>query len=163
MQNRFLTALRAVGTAPFILFPLQQPSVSAAGEILLDRLEVTAPVVSAVPQERATTAVTEIGADDIQRQQIHRLDDALHLVPGVSLSGRQAPGGTQTLSIRGLAPRNTRVFIDGIEMSDTSQAQSHYPMGELDTADIDRIEVLRGPQPGRFGVFRRATLTPAKG
>ena len=151
MQKRLLTALQAVGTAPLILIPALQPTVSAAGEILLDRLEVTAPVVSAVPQEWATTAVTEVGADEIRRQQIRRLDDALRLVPGVSLSGRQAPGGAQTLSIRGLGPRNTRVFIDGIEMSDTSQAQSHYPMGEFDTADIERIEVLRGPQPGRFG------------
>lgn len=148
MQKSFLAV-------PFVLFPVLQPAVPEAADVLLDPLQVSAPADAPagalVPQERAATAVTEIGADDIRRQQIRRLDDALSLVPGVSLSGRQAPGGAQTLSIRGLGPRNTRIFIDGIEMSDTSQAQSHYPVGEFDTADIERIEVLRGPQPGRFG------------
>ncbi|WP_159107394.1 TonB-dependent receptor, partial [Azospirillum sp. B506] len=110
-----------------------------------------APKDAAVPQEQATTATSVIGGEEIERQQIHRLDDALGLVPGLSLSGRQAPGGAQTVRLRGLGPRNTRVFIDGVEMSDTSQSQSQYAAGEMDMTDVERIEVLRGPQPGRFG------------
>lgn len=149
MQKGINTALRAVAAAPFVLFPTLGPA--AAGDVLLDSLEVSTAAETAVPQERATTTVTEVGAEEIRRQQIHRLDNALTLVPGLSLSGRQAPGGAESLSIRGLGPRNTRLFIDGVEMSDTSQSQSQYLMGEFDTADIERIEVLRGPQPGRFG------------
>ncbi|WP_245986054.1 TonB-dependent receptor plug domain-containing protein [Azospirillum thermophilum] len=124
---------------------------ASADELRLVPLEVTAPAEVTVPQEQATTSSSVIGAEEIERQQIRRLDDALRLVPGVSLSGRQAPGGAQTVRLRGLGPRNTRFFIDGVEMSDTSQSQSQYPAGEMDTADIERIEVLRGPQPGRFG------------
>ncbi len=127
------------------------PTVASAEELKLAPLQVTAPKEVAVPQEQATTASSVIGAEEIARQQIRRLDDALGLVPGVTLSGRQAPGGAQTLRLRGLGPRNTRIFIDGVEMSDTSQSQSHYAAGEMDMADIERIEVLRGPQPGRFG------------
>ncbi len=124
---------------------------AAADDVKLAPLTVSAPAEQGVPQERATTAISEIGAEEIERQQIRRLDDALRLVPGVSLSGRQAPGGAETVKIRGLGPRNTRIFIDGVEMSDTSQSQSQYSAGELDTGDVERIEVLRGPQPGRFG------------
>lgn len=122
-----------------------------ADDLQLSPLEVTAPKDVAVPQEQATTASSVIGGEEIARQQIRRLDDALGLVPGLSLSGRQAPGGAQTVRLRGLGPRNTRFFIDGVEMSDTSQSQSQYPAGEMDASDIERIEVLRGPQPGRFG------------
>ncbi len=126
-------------------------AAASADDLRLAPLEVMAPKDVAVPQEQATTASSVIGGEEIERQQIRRLDDALRLIPGVSLSGRQAPGGAQTVRLRGLGPRNTRFFIDGVEMSDTSQSQSQYPAGEMDTADIERIEVLRGPQPGRFG------------
>lgn len=124
---------------------------SLAGDVQLAPLDVTAPAGAAVPQEQATVSSSAVGGEEIERQQIRRLDDVLRLMPGVSLSGRQAPGGAQTVRLRGLGPRNTRFFIDGVEMSDTSQSQSQYPAGEMDTADIERIEVLRGPQPGRFG------------
>ncbi|CAO3431781.1 TonB-dependent receptor plug domain-containing protein [Azospirillum endophyticum] len=134
----------AIGTAP-------ASAPASAEDLHLVPLEVTAPGGVAVPQERATTSTSVIGTDEIERRQIRRLDDALLLVPGLSLSGRQAPGGAQTVRLRGLGPRNTRIFIDGVEMSDTSQPQSQYPAGEMDMADIERIEVLRGPQPGRFG------------
>ncbi len=126
-------------------------SAVAADAVQLAPMTVFGAAEPGVAQERATTAIGEVSAEEIARQQIHRLDDALRLVPGVSLSGRQAPGGAQALRIRGLAQRNTRVFIDGVEMSDTSQAQSQHMAGEWNTEEIERIEVLRGPQPGRFG------------
>lgn len=126
-------------------------TAASADSLNLSPVEVTAPKDVAVPQEQATVASTTIGGEEIERQQIRRLDDALLLVPGLSLSGRQAPGGAQTVRLRGLGPRNTRFFIDGVEMSDTSQSQSQYFAGEMDMTGVERIEVLRGPQPGRFG------------
>ena len=147
---RFVLAGLGVAAGAAVVSPAA-PTVASAEELKLAPLQVTAPKEVSVPQEQATTASSVIGAEEIARQQIRRLDDALGLVPGVTLSGRQAPGGAQTLRLRGLGPRNTRIFIDGVEMSDTSQSQSHYAAGEMDMADIERIEVLRGPQPGRFG------------
>lgn len=117
----------------------------------LPPLRVTAPPPLGVPQALAATAVTEVTAADIEARQIRRLEDALRLAPGVTISGQRGIGQPASVTIRGLAPRNVRVFIDGIEMSDTSQSQSQYPISELTMADVARIDVLRGPQPGRFG------------
>lgn len=104
-----------------------------------------------VPQEDETTAITVITGEEIENKQIRRLEDALRLVPGVTLSGTRGIGSPGTVTLRGLGPRNVRVFIDGVEVSDTSQSQSQYAISELNMSDVARIEVLRGPQPGRFG------------
>jgi len=114
-------------------------------------ITVVAPRPAGVPQERVTGADTTVTAEDIEDQQIRRLEDALDLVPGLSLSGQRGIGQPQTIGIRGLGPRNTRVFIDGIEMSDTSGSQSQYQISDHNLRDIERIEVLRGARPGRFG------------
>lgn len=127
------------------------PATPALADTAVQEITVTAPAPSGVPQERLAGAVTEITADDIEDRQIRRLEDALTLAPGVTLSGRRGIGQNRAVMLRGLGARNVRVFIDGIEVSDTSQSQSQYPLSELNMADVARIEVLRGPQPGRFG------------
>jgi len=114
-------------------------------------ITVSAPRLEGVPQERTTGADTTVTAQEIEDQQIRRLDDALTLVPGLSLSGQRSVGQPQAITIRGLGPRNTRVFIDGIEVSDTSRANAQYLTDDLTMSDVERIEVLRGARPGRFG------------
>lgn len=111
---------------------------------------VEAPRPDGVPQERVTGADTTVTAEDIEDQQIRRLDTALELVPGLNLGGRRG-AHPRPIGIRSLGPRNTRVFIDGIEVSDTSLAQSQFQTDGQTMMDIDRIEVLRGARPGRFG------------
>lgn len=102
-------------------------------------ITVEAPRPDGVPQERVTGADTTVTAEDIEDQQIRRLEDALDLVPGLTLSGQRGIGQPQTISIRGLGPRNTRVFIDGIEVSDTSRSQSQYEISDHNLRDIERI------------------------
>jgi vitamin B12 transporter len=123
-------------------------SPAMAGEAV-PGITVTAPFLGGVPQEWSAGAATGITAQDIEDRRIGRIEDALELVPGVTVSGRRGFGQNRTVMLRGLRPRNTRVFIDGVEMSDPSQAQ--YALGGLNMADVERIEVLRGPRPGRFG------------
>lgn len=147
MRNHPLRYLGLAATAAG-LSTLASP---AAADEPAQEITVTAPRPEGVPQERIAGAVSTVTAGDIEDRQITRLEDALTLAPGVTVSGQRGLGLSQGVTIRGLGPRNVRVFIDGIEMSDTSQSQSQYPISELNMADVDRIDVLRGPQPGRFG------------
>ncbi|MBB4266499.1 TonB-dependent receptor plug domain-containing protein [Roseospira visakhapatnamensis] len=114
-------------------------------------MTVSAPRPQGVPQARVAGAETTVTAQDIEDQQIRRLEDALDLVPGLTLSGQRGLGQPQSIGLRGLGPRNTRVFIDGIEVSDPSSAQSKYEISDHNLSDVERVEVLRGARPGRFG------------
>lgn len=129
---------------------LAQDGKSADG-IKLAPVSVSAPRYQELPQERLTTAISQVSGDEIKAQQITKLNDVLRLLPGVTLGGQQSSGGSEPAMIRGLGFRNTRVFVDGVEISDTSQTQSQYGFGDMYLGDVERVEVLRGPQPGRFG------------
>lgn len=138
-------------TGPGVAMAAQADDDDDTDEIPATEMTVTAPRPAGVPQDRVSGAETTVTAQDIEEQQIRRLEEVLELVPGLSISGQRGLGQPQTIGIRGLGPRNTRVFIDGIEVSDTSSAQSQYEISDHALSDIARIEVLRGPRPGRFG------------
>ncbi|MEO0567785.1 MAG: TonB-dependent receptor [Pseudomonadota bacterium] len=95
---------------------------------------------------RAGTIIT---AEDIERSDSEYVADILRTVPGVSVSRTGAVGGFTQVRIRGNEGNATKVFIDGIDVSTPSQGE--FDFGSLLTADIERIEVLRGPQSSIFG------------
>jgi vitamin B12 transporter len=61
------------------------------------------------------------------------------------------PGGQTSVFIRGTNSNQVKVLIDGIDASDPSNTNGSFDFGQLLTYDIDRIEVLRGPQSGLYG------------
>lgn len=154
--SRPRTCLSAILLGGTILPSLGLPGAALAGETdgadTAFTVTVTAPAqVEGVPQQRVSSAQSDVTAQEIEDQQIRRLEDALELVPGVTLTGKRGLGQPQHISLRGLGARNVRVFIDGVEVSDPSQAQSTFALGDLNMADVARIQVLRGPHPGRYG------------
>ncbi|MEN3162075.1 TonB-dependent receptor [Tistrella mobilis] len=155
-RHRSRRLLRAGLALPLItLSPLAITNLAAAEETGTDEPTRLAPLsVSAarspVPVETVGSAVTVITAEQIEALQIRQVDDALRLVPGLAVSRTGSVGGTSQIRIRGSEANQTLVRIDGIEVSDPS-GDSDFDFGHLLAYEIERIEVLRGPQSALYG------------
>lgn len=142
--------------ALFVLFPALLPatflpaSVAAQEPVPLESIIVSASRVE-LPADSVGSSVTEIGGEELQRRGVQRLEDVLDLVPGVTVRRTGSIGTPAGISLRGLGVRNTLVLLDGVEIGDPSRAQVTYEFGTIPVADIDRIEVLRGPQSTLYG------------
>ncbi|MCB1519865.1 MAG: TonB-dependent receptor [Hyphomicrobiaceae bacterium] len=102
-----------------------------------------------VPRDALGTAVSVVTADDIKAQQIQSASDALRALPGVSVNQQGGAGNVTVVRIRGAESNHTLVVIDGVEVN--SNTDGFYDFANLSAAEIERIEVLRGPQSGLYG------------
>jgi vitamin B12 transporter len=105
----------------------------------------------AMPVTQVGSSVTVITADDITARQLRTVAEALQTVPGLNLVQSGGPGGQTSVFLRGTNSNHTKVLIDGIDVSDPSNAGATFDFGQLLAADVERIEVLRGPQSGLYG------------
>ena len=102
--------------------------------------------VAASSLGRSATVLT---ADDIAQKDVKHAADLLRTLPGVSVSRSGVVGGLTQVRIRGHEGNHTLVLIDGVEAAATNS--SEFDFGGLLAADIERIEVLRGPQSSIYG------------
>lgn len=103
-----------------------------------------------LPAREVGSAVTVITAEDLENKQVRILSDVLREVPGVAVSRSGTVGTATQVRIRGAEGNHTLVIIDGIEMNDPSSS-AEYDFGNMLATDIDRIEVIRGPQSALYG------------
>jgi vitamin B12 transporter len=112
---------------------------------------VVTPFRTAQPIQRAGSAITVITAEEIEKASARDVSDLFRRVPGVTLTQSGGPGHVQTVRIRGGDVRHTLVLIDGIRVNDPTSTGREFDFSTLVLADIERIEVLRGPQSALYG------------
>lgn len=101
--------------------------------------------------ELVANSVTVITEEEIQRDQRRTVPDVLATVPGLNVVQAGGVGSATSIFMRGTNPNHSKVLIDGIDVSDPSLTNRIFDLGQLPTADVERIEVLRGPQSGLYG------------
>ncbi|MCV6595832.1 MAG: TonB-dependent receptor [Mangrovicoccus sp.] len=94
-------------------------------------------------------AVSVITSEDLERRQIAHAADALRALPGVAVSQSGGAGGFTQVRIRGAEGNHTLVLIDGVDVAGPESGE--FDFAGLLAADIERIEVLRGPQSSIYG------------
>ena len=143
-----ITALAACASASSAL-------VSAAEDTpVLEEVTVTATKTEAVSAQSAPFTLQAIGADELTRGQIQGFDDYSKLIPGLSTVNK-GPDQTQIM-IRGITagrvshaePQNqstSGLYVDEMPVADNA----FNP--DIDLFDVNRIEVLKGPQGTLYG------------
>lgn len=100
---------------------------------------------------RAASSVSVVTRDDLEASGTVQLVDYLSTLPGVTVTQNGGAGGSASLRIRGAGPEYVAVYVDGIRVDDPSSPQTAFNFGTLSTADIRRVEVLRGSQSALYG------------
>ncbi len=150
MRGHLNVSAAAIATALAAAIPLLSPDDAHARSSLPTEIVVTATRI-ATPIEEVGSAISVLEAREIDRRQFLRIEDALQLIPGVTADITGPPGVPAPIRLRGLAPRNTLVLIDGMEVADVSNANVQFQFGNIPAETVDRIEVLRGPQSALYG------------
>jgi vitamin B12 transporter len=99
--------------------------------------------------EQIGASVTIVPEEVLEAQQYRAVEEALRAVPGVDVQRSGSPGKLTTIRIRGANATQVQVLIDGIRVK--SLTSGDFDFADLPLDDIERIEVVRGPQSTLYG------------
>ncbi len=112
-------------------------------------------VVSATKSEidpRETGAsITIITQKDIEKKGKATVAELLSEVPGLTVFQNGSFGGSVSIYMRGSKSGNVLVLVDGVRVNDPMAIGKHFDFAHLQTINIERIEVIRGPQSTLYG------------
>jgi vitamin B12 transporter len=172
--SRFKIAAAAIALLPAAAFAQSDCSKEPNDCIVVDdplspdRIVVTA-LAANQRIDRVGQAVTVISRDLIETRHTTSVADLLSTTPGVTVSRNGGFGQPTALRIRGAEGDQTLVLIDGVRVNDQSATGGAFDFGNLLTGNIERIEVLRGPNSVPWGsqalggVVNIVTAPPAEG
>lgn len=105
-----------------------------------------------LPIRQVGAAVSVIASEEIALRGYNSMAELLRTQPGVAVSTNGGRGKPTALRIRGEEGFRTLVLIDGVSVSDPTGTQVGPQIQHLSVgADIERVEILRGPQGFVYG------------
>src|SRR6056300_1923496 len=127
-------------------------SYASNAQSLTSSIEEILVQASLVPisSERSANAITLIDYEQIENRSVSSISELLRTVPGLAVSKSGVQGSQTQIRVRGSEANHLLVLIDGIEANNPSQNDG-VNWGVLSSANIERIEIIRGPQSSMFG------------
>ena len=121
----------------------QDEEAGAEPETIAEEIVVSANRYE-VPASEVGSAVTVIDGEEIERRNPVAVLDLLRTVPGTEVTHAGGPGKIATVRVRGGSGAQALVLVDGVRVNSVTGGTVDF--AHLLVANIERIEVLRGPQ-----------------
>ncbi len=118
----------------------------------LDEITISATKSGAgTPLDRTGATVQVITQEQLEQADESTLAEFLARQPGISVSANGGIGANTTLRIRGLDGKYIKVLVNGIDVTDPSSTQAQFNWGGLTTANLGRVEILKGSSSSLYG------------
>ena len=131
-----------------VLFLITTPVSFAQAQKVSAEIVVTA---SAIPEraDQTPATATVVTRQEIEAREARDVADVLREVPGVTINRTGSQGKATSLFIRGGSSKQALVLWNGVELN--YPYHSGYNFGQLSTAGVEKIEVVRGPFSALYG------------
>lgn len=110
-------------------------------------------IVSAQKREETVIevpmSITVLGGDELDAQGIDTIQDLSFAVPGLTM--REDGPGSYTIFLRGLANQSGSGALVSVYMDEVPLTLGGFTQLSPDALDIERVEVLKGPQGTLYG------------
>jgi outer membrane cobalamin receptor len=149
IQPTYQLRVDVVGFEPLI----QSVSRGAEVELLLLVSPIREEVVVTATRTEAPTgqlgaSTSVVDKTEIAARSILPVSDVLRTTPAASVTQSGGLGSTTSLFVRGGESDYNKVMLDGIPLNDPG---GFFDFSNLMTENIERVEVVRGPQSALFG------------
>ena len=105
--------------------------------------------------EKVTRFVTVLTREDIEKSGAVFVTDLLRALPGVTVTQSGPLGRTVGIFVRGMNANQTLIMIDGVQINSpttgTAELADLTTENVVSVENIERIEILRGPQSTLYG------------
>jgi outer membrane cobalamin receptor len=101
-----------------------------------------------LPLSHVTSSVTIVSGTEIDARQLHSVADTLRAVPGLTIVRTGGIGANTNIFPRGGESNYTLAVVDGMPVNTFG---GDVDLGQFSTANVERIEIVRGPQSALFG------------
>lgn len=95
--------------------------------------------------------VTVIDRATLDTFGVNDLVQALAATPGLRIAQSGGPGGNASVFTRGTNSNHVLVLRDGMPINDAADSSGAFNFGANTLADVERIEVIRGPMAALYG------------
>ena len=147
-MKRNTMIIGALYLLPFGILGFPSYSQAEGAVEKLESIEITSNRLKTSIEQYAGSA-TVITEEEIKQSGKIHVGDILRDALGVDLRQSGPMGATSTLFLRGAGSESTLVLIDGVQVN--SNTLGSYNFADLNVDNVQKIEILRGPQSTLWG------------
>ena len=100
---------------------------------------------------QTTSNIIVIDKTDIENSNSNSLSEILDSQAGISSGNQGGVGQTSSYFIQGFEKKYVSILIDGVSYADNTATQSETYLNSISLDEIERIEILKGPQGAIYG------------